>query len=48
VVRANETLRFGRMYFREISSDGVAVEQAPNGTRFVRLDLSPHQFVIVQ
>lgn len=109
VVRANEALRFGRMYYREISGDGVGfglpfgtaytlafarllyprevlvaynvspaarqdrvvvdsslhqpgdrmaflhgkagsvvVEQAPNGTRFVRLDLSPHQFVILQ
>ena len=109
VVRANEALRFGRMYFREISGDGigfglpfgtaytlafarllyprevlvaynvspdarqdrvvvdsslhqpgdrmaflygtvgsVVVEQAPNGTRFVQLDLPPHQFVILQ
>jgi alpha-amylase len=109
VVRANEALRFGRMYFRQISGDGinfglpfgtaytlafsrllypkevlvaynvaaaarrdcvvvdaslhqqgdkmtflygkvgnVAVEEAPDRTRFIRLDLAPHQFVILQ
>jgi len=109
VMRTCEPLRFGRMYFRQISGDGVhfgfpfgttytlavsrilygrevlvaynvsdqpradsviidaslheqgdkmtflygkgdntSVEQAPDGARFVRLELGPHQFVILQ
>jgi len=109
VMRANEALRFGRMYFRQISADGqhfgypygnsytlafsrllyrrevlvaynvagqprtdcvivdgtlhrpgermrflygrqgdVPVERAPDGTLFVRLELAPHQFVILE
>jgi glycosidase len=109
VMRATEPLRFGRMYFRQISGDGVnfglpfgnaytlafsrvlygeevlvaynvsasnrndrvvidatlypdlstlnflygsagsvTAHTAPNGTRFVQLDLAPHQFVILQ
>ena len=109
-VRHTEPLRFGRMYYREISADGknfglpfgvtytlafsrllyprevlvaynvaaedrhdrvvvdaelhpdkskmqflhpqdrgtVDVETAPNGARFVRLDLAPHEFVILE
>ena len=108
VMRTHEPLRFGRMYYRQISGDGVnfgfpfgstytlafsrmlysqevlvaynvsgqarhdrvivdatlhaassqmsflygksgsvPVETAPNGTRFVKLDLDPHQFVIL-
>lgn len=109
VVRANETLRFGRMYFRQISGDGehfglpygndytlafsrvlyphevlvaynvsarrrtdcivvdgsfhkegetmaclygapsgATVKSAPDGTLFVKLDLDPHQFVMLE
>lgn len=109
VVASAQTLRFGRMYFRQISGDGVhfgfpfgndytlafsrvlygqealvaynvsnsarsdsvvvdgtlhadgdilrflyglagsvAAQTAPDGTRFVRLSLAPHQFVILQ
>lgn len=109
VMRTCEPLRFGRMYFRQISGDGIhfgfpfgttytlavsrilygrevlvaynvsdqpradsviidaslhdqgdkmtflygkggntSVEQAPDGARFVRLDLGPRQFVILQ
>jgi glycosidase len=49
VMRAQQALRFGRMYYRQISGDGEAtVQQAADGTHFVRLDLAPHQFVVLR
>jgi alpha-amylase len=37
-----------RMRFLYGASGDVAVEQAPNGARFVTLDLPPHRFVILE
>ena len=37
-----------KMTFLYGKGGNASVEQAPDGARFVRLELGPHQFVILQ